>query len=164
MKKGLIALCVAFSSVCSMGAWAGDVGVVDMQKVFQSSSKAKTISEDLKKQFSSRRANIVKMSEALQADVQKYQKNESVLSKAQLTQLQESISKQGNTLRQAQSKFQSDLMAEQNKKMSGFINQVKASVSKVAKKKNLEVVFPSNTVLYSKDELDITSEVLADLK
>jgi len=103
------------------------------------------------------------MGQQLQLEVKSYQKEQAVLSKKKIAALQRTISQHSVALRQAQAKFQSDLLTTQNKKMSAFLDQVKAAVAKVAQKKGLDVVLPSNAVLYSKNKFDITPSVLSEL-
>lgn len=164
MKKIIIALYLSVAAVWSIGAMAGeDFGVVNMQTIFKTSPKAKAINASLKREFAARKAGIVKMGQNLQSEVKSYQKNQAVLSKAKLAALQQKISQHSMALRQAQQKFQSDLLAAQNQKMTAFLNQVKTAVAKVAKKKDIDIVLPSNAVLYSKNKMDITSNVLSSM-
>lgn len=162
MKKIFIAVSVSLMALWSVGAMA-NIGVVDMQKIFQSSPKAKKINAALEQQFASRREGIVKLGQKLQEEVKDYQKNQSVLGKDKLQALQGAISEHSTSLRQAQTKFQSDLLAAQNEKMASFLKDLKASVQKVAEKKGLDLVLPGNAVLYSKTAMDITSDVLSSM-
>ncbi len=45
-----------------------------------------------------------------------------------------------------------------------FMSSVKAAVKVVAEKNKLDLVVPSNDVLYTKDNTDITQDVLKDIK
>jgi len=155
---------LSFMAVWSVGAVAQDIGVVDMKVIFKTSPKAKDINKSLKDQFSSRKTDIVEMGKTLQKEVQQYRKNRSVMNKKNMRTLQGKIQKQSIALRKAQVKFQSDLATAQNKKMKVFIAEVKAAVKKVSRKKDLDVVLPSNAVLYSSDKLDVTSDVLSAMK
>ena len=163
MKK--VAMVVAaFCAVWSMGVLADGVGVVDMKTVFTTSPKVKEIKTQLTKQFDPEKAKIEKMGDALQANIAKYQKNKAVMSQADLKTLQDNITKQESDFRDAQTKFQQDVFNAQNKSLDDFMNSVKAAVKVVAIKDKLDLVVPNNDVLYSKDNKDITKEVLANLK
>jgi len=142
---------------------AEDIGLVNIQSILNNSAEAKAIGSALKSEFASRRASIMKMGKNLQAEVQKYQKNQAVLTQKQLANLQQEINKQSMALRQAQAKLQSDFMAARNKKLNAVFNKLKAVVQKVAAKKDLDMVLASNAVLYSKHKIDITPEVLKDM-
>ncbi len=165
MKKIFIVIFFSIAAVmASVSASAtGAIGIVDMQKIFSSSTEAQAINASLKRQFSARKAKIMKMGNELQAKVKNYQKNQSVLSKTKLAALQKTISQQSIAFRKAQEKFQSDLLAAQNKKMSAFLDKVKSAVQKVAQKKDLNLVLPSNAVLYSQNQLNVTTGVLSAL-
>ena len=154
-----LAMSVAATAAQSMG-----VGVVDMQQVLQSSSHVKRINADLKKQFASRKDKILAMAKKLQGDMASYTKNKAVMSKAKSAALRAQISTGETTLRGEQMKYQQDLLAAQNKAMSSFLKQLKSTVTKIASKKHLTVVFPKNGLLYAADDTDITSDVLKGLK
>lgn len=164
MKKlvlGLAICCTAFS----VSALAdGGVGVVDMKTIFSSSPQVKTIKSDLTKQFEPQKEKLQKMSAALQADITKYQKNKEVMNKKDLTALETSITNQESAFRDAQTKFQQDVFNAQNKSLETFMASVKTAVKTVAEKQKLDLVVPSNDVLYSKGDNDITKAVLEDMK
>jgi len=164
MKKIFIAIFFSIAVMASISAKAaGAIGIVVMQKIFSASPEAQAINASLKRQFSARKTKIMKMGDALQAKIKDYQKNQSVLSKAKLATLQKAISQQSVAFRRAQEKFQADLLAAQNKKMSVFLDKVKSAVQKVAHKKDLYLVLPSNAVLYSQNQLNVTTGVLSAL-
>jgi Skp family chaperone for outer membrane proteins len=163
MKKIIIVLCFSFVMLFSFSALAGNVGVVDMQKVF-SSSKAKAMRAHLKSQFSSQRKKLVSMQTSVQKLMQKYQKNEAVMDKKTMTALQNRITKKSMTFHQAQTKFQHDLLTAENAGMKKLMAQVKAAAKKIAAEKHMNIVLPSNAVLYSQHQLNITNAVLSAMK
>lgn len=164
MRRLILMLCMIFVVAWSASVLAAGVGVVDMKQVFQTSPQIKKINADLKSKFSGQRSSIMKMGKTLQANLKKYQKNKAVMSSKSLAALKAKITSQEMKLRQAQTKFQRSLFAEQNKRMKTFMDQVKGVVQKIAKKKSLDVVLPKNSVLYSNGSLDLTASVLTGLK
>lgn len=167
MKRFILSLLVAFVAIWSVNALAAtttNFGVVDMQKIFQSSPQVKKIRGQLKKQFASKRAKMIKMGKSLQANMKKYQKEKLVQNQKSLTALQKKINKQGLALRQAQAKLQQAAFVAQNRQMGSFISKVKSIVKTLAKKKGLGIVLPKNSVLYSQSGMDLTPEVLAKLQ
>lgn len=163
MKKlvlGLAICCTAFS----VSAFAAGIGVVDMKTVFSTSPKAKEIKETLTKQFDPQKTKLEKMGTALQADIAKYQKNKAVMNKTDLTALEASITNQENAFRTAQAKFQQEVFDAQNKSLEQFMDSIKAAVKTVAEKDKLDLVIPSNDVLYTKNDKDITKDVLDNMK
>ncbi len=164
MKRVLVTICLSLAAIWSVSAMADNFGVVNMQQIFRTSSQIKTINTKLRQQFSARKANIVKIGKDLQLEVQKFRKDQSVMDAKNLQALRSKISTQGLKLRQAQQKFQTDLQTAQAKQMREFISTVKKVVKEIATKRKLDIVLPSNTVLYSSSNLDITSSVLSALK
>lgn len=163
MKK--VALVVAvFVAAWSVGALADGVGVVDMKSIFSTSPKVKSIKAELTKQFSPEKTKLETTGQALQADITKYQKNKDVMNKKDLAALETSITNQETAFRAAQAKFQQDVFNAQNARLTQFMDSVKASVKMVAEKDKLDLVIPSNDVLYTKNDKDLTKEVLANMK
>jgi outer membrane protein len=162
MHRFLI-MCTA-AVFCTVSAWASEIGVVDMQQIFQTAPQVKKINDSLTQKFQERKDNLVKMSNELKEDFQKYQKNKAVTGQKELADLQTQIETKEANFRQEQAKFQQDVFQAQNQEMTKFIDQVKGVVKTVAADKKLDMVLPKNTVLYSQDSLDITSAVLDKLK
>jgi len=164
MKKTIVAAAAALAlGFTTLGLADGKVGVVDMQKIFSTSSQVKSINSQLTSQFASRKNKIMQMGKQLQADLATYNKNKTVMSKSKLGNLQTKIGKEEAALRTAQAKFQQDLFQAQNKKMASFMNKVKATVGTVAQKNGMTLVLPKNATLYVKNGSDITSQVQSDL-
>ncbi len=85
------------------------------------------------------------------------------MDKASLEKLRNAIAGQEKNLQDAQTKFQQALFTAQNQAMGQLMDQVTAVVKQIADKKNLEVVLPKNAVLYAKDGMDITQDVLTGM-
>lgn len=164
MKRILVAVGIVISMAWSVVAMAENIGVVNMRQIFESSPQVKNINEKLNKEYSPQRDKIVTMGKALQENINKLQKNQAVLDKKSLDDLRSSIAKQEQDLRAQQAQFQQTLFAAQNKAMNDFMNQVTAAVKKVAGEKNLDLVMPNNSLLYAKNSMDITSDVVKALK
>lgn len=164
MKRLFIGLCIALATMWSVAIWAEGIGVVDIQQIFQNSPQVKKINDSLKKQFSSRRDNIVKMGKTMQDDMQKYEKNKTVMSAKDASALKDKVAQEDRDLRAAQTKFQQDLYDAQNKQMGTLMTQLKDIVKTVAADKKLTVVIPKNSVVYSDNSLDITNDVINKLK
>jgi outer membrane protein len=164
MRKLVLGLGVILVA-CSVSAIAdGGVGVVDMKTVFSSSPKVKAIKADLEKQFNPQKEKLEKMSQSLQADIMKYQKNQAVMDKKDKSTMETSITTQETAFRAAQAKFQQDVFNAQNQSLETFMNSVKAATKVVAEKDKLDLVIPSNDVLYTKNDKDITKDVLDNMK
>jgi outer membrane protein len=161
MKKIIVAgLC----TLACVSSFAGGLGVVNVKTLIATSPQAKAINSDLKKKFSSRKAQLEAQGNALQKRVADFNKNRSVMSKAKQKSTQESISKDSQDFQKARVAYQQDLMKTENDSMSAFIDKVKAATAVVAKTKKLDMVFPANVAIYSQPSVDITPDVMKALK
>lgn len=163
MRKIAMAV-AAVAAISSASAFADGVGVVDMKTIFSTSPKVAEIKAELTKQFNPEKAKLEKMGQTLQGDIANYQKNKPTMKAADLSKLEANITTQETDFREAQAKFQKDVFNAQNKSLETFMDSVKAAVKVVAEKDKLDLVIPSNDVLYTKDKTDITKEVLDNLK
>lgn len=154
----VISLAVAIS--WSISAIAQSVGLVDIRQIFQASPQIKQMNARLEKKFSPQREKVVGLGKSLQDNINKLQRNESVMSQKEVVDLRSNIEKQQNQLREAQRQFQQCLLIAQNEAMADFMRKVTGAVECIAKKENLDLVLLKDTVLYIKDGKDITSDVL----
>lgn len=163
MKK-VTALVAAACVAWSVSACADGIGVVNMKTIFMTSPKVKALKAQLAKQFDPQKVKLEKMGSSLQADITQYQKDKAVMSQADATKMQTKIETEENSFRDAQTQFQQDVFNAQNKSLQSFMSDVKDAVKVVAVKEKLDLVVASNDVLYSKDNRDITKQVLDQLK
>jgi len=163
MKKLMVASLVGLSCLVA-NVFAAGTGVIDMQAVFHGAPQVKQMNEDLQKQFAPRKEKLQVLNTKLQKEMADFNKNASVLSADKKAKLQANITTQSKALRQQQMQFQQDLFVAQNKATSEFMKKVQAVVASVAKAKQLTLVIPKNGVLYSADNMDITSMVLKKFK
>lgn len=163
MRK-LVLVVAAFAAFSSASVFADGVGVVNMKTIFSTSPKVKEIKADLSKQFNPEKTKLETMGNALKGDIAKYQKDKDVMNKKDLATLEASITSQETAFRDAQTKFQQDVFSAQNKSLADFMDSVKAAVKVVAEKDKLDLVIPGNDVLYTKNNKDITKEVLDNMK
>lgn len=163
LKIGALGLGLAVSAT-TFAATTGKIGVVDMKQILTSAPQMKSINAQLKNEFSKRKESILSQAKVLQSNMADYGKNKAVMSASKANDLKTKISNEEQQLRTEQMRYQQDLMAAQNKAMSGFLGRLKFAVTKVASKQGLAVVFPKNNLLYANSGTDITSAVLDNLK
>lgn len=164
LKRLLVAVGILFAVVWSVGAMAQSIGTVDMKRIFESSPQVKKLNDQLTKQYAPDRDKIVAMGKSLQENINKLQRNQAVMDKKSLDTLRDTIAKQEQELRMQQAQFQQTLYAAQNKAMNDFMNKITDVVKKIAASKNLDLVLPQNSILYAKDGMDITQNVIDQLK
>lgn len=163
MRKVILTM-ATIATAWSVGAMASGIGVVDMKTIFSTSPKVKAIKAELNTQFNPQKTKLEAMGKTLQAEIAKYQKNKDVMNKKDLATAEQNITTEEGKFRDAQAKFQQDVFNAQNDRLTQFMDNVKAAVKVVAEKDKLSLVLPSNDVLYTGTNMDITQQVLADMK
>lgn len=163
MKRILLLIGICFAGLWSISSLAASVAVIDMQQIFQNSKQVKQINDNLEKQFSAQKKSVDDLGKQLQANIDKYKKDQTVMDKKSGDMLKDTIRDEEQKLQQQQTDLQRQLFEAQNKAMTQFLDQIKAIVKGMAGNQGYDVVLPKNALLYSKDNLDITSKVLDTL-
>ncbi len=160
MKKVFQVAAVSAALMMSLSASALSVGTIDMESVVTKSPQAKKIKSEMEAKFGPDREKVMALGKSLQADIQEYQKNQSVMNKKDLDALQKKISDEQSQLREIQGKVQAELSKEQNAKMDEFMKDVKTATQKVAEKEKMDLVLPARSVIYVSEDSDITQKVI----
>ena len=163
MKRILCLVGISLAALWTMSSMAAGVAVIDMQQIFQNSKQVKQINDGLEKQFAVQKESVDSLSKQLQANIDKYKKDQTVMDTKTANSLKDSIRSQEQKLQQQQTDLQRQLFEAQNKAMTQFLDKIKSIVKSMASTKDYDVVLPKNALLYSKDNLDITSQVLSSL-
>lgn len=164
MKRVRTLIVGVIAALMTVSVFAGEIGVVDMQKIFKSAPQIQQINSTLTQKFANRKQKIIEMGKQLQTQIQKFQKNKAVMSASDLATMKKNITAQEMKLRQMQAQFQQDFFKAQNKRMSEFMTKVRGIVKTIAAKKDLDMVLPKNSVLYSQGGADITPQVITALQ
>lgn len=156
---------VSFLLLSTAGfADAPKIGVVDLQKIMQTSPKMKEIQQRLEKDFMPRRDKLIKMEEQLKSDMEKLKRDSAVMSEAQKKELQSKIMTNKQTLDKEGQAYQQELSTEHNKAVQGLYEKVKAVIDQVAKEKKYSLVIQKEAAPYSDNQLEITDLVMKKLK
>jgi len=165
MKKLLLAL-ISSGLVFSLTGFAANlnVGVVDFQQVLSSSPSVAAASAKLKKQFQPQQDKLVAQQKQLQALMDKFKKDGSIMQAQDKKNLQDQIQQQQDALYQMSQRYQQQAMQAQQDQMKKVIDKLDDVVTKIAHDKNLDLVLAKNTLAYSKPDLDITQDVIKAAK
>jgi len=118
-------------------------------------SKGKRLDQDLRTR-----------AEALQRDIESYQRNISNLTIGQAKAIEEDLGKKQQNLRMYQESLSQELMVEESKMNQELYSKVTTFLKKFGQERGLQVVLkfdPSSDLLYGGDSLDITREVIEGL-
>jgi len=160
MKKGFIlVLLVLFS----FSAWGNIlVGKVDMQKVLLTVAEGKKVRSKLEKAFNSKKDILKKEEDKIRKAQEDYQKQNMVLSEKAKGKKQAEMQNMVMALQNKTLEFQKEIQEMENTLKRPMIDKIREIVVDISKKKNVTMTFEisSAPIVYAKEELDITDEVI----
>lgn len=166
MKKTLLSLIMLGLSGVSSMALADEtkIGVVDLQKIIQTSPKIQTIQQNLEKKFRPRRDALIATEKDLRAKMDAFKRDSVVMNaNAKKDKEREIVSMQQKFERDGQ-QYQQELSTAHNEAMEDFYTRVRAAISRVAKKEHFELVLQKDAAPFAAEKLDVTKQVIAAIE
>ncbi|MCX7118022.1 MAG: OmpH family outer membrane protein [Legionellales bacterium] len=139
------------------------IGVVDLQKIMQTSTQMKGIQEKLEKEFKPRRDKLVAMEDGLKKDMEKFKRDSTVLSPTQKKDLEKKIVATQQQFEREGQQYQQELSTAHNESMEEFYNKIRAAIAKVAESDKFDVVLQKDAAPFSAEKLDVTSKVMKEI-
>lgn len=165
MKKILIAIStMAFLTMGCLAFAETKIAVVDYEKLIVGSKDLESAKQSLKTKFEKREKDIKKAEQQFQKDVEKFSKESPTMKADEQKKEQQKIIAQQKKLQDMQAAFQKDINEAQRKTMDTIFKKIGTIISKTAISKKIDLVVTKASVAYNKDSLDITSDVLKNLK
>ncbi|MFC3909712.1 OmpH family outer membrane protein [Legionella dresdenensis] len=151
---------------CAINAYAdpAKVGVVDLQKIMQTSSQMKAIQQKLEKEFKPRRDKLVAMEDGLKKDMEKFKRDSAILSQSQKKELERKIIATQQTFEREGQQYQQELSTAHNEAMEDLYSKIRKSITKVAEAGKYDIILQKDAAPFSVDKLDITAEVMKSIE
>jgi outer membrane protein len=136
----------------------GKVAMVDMQRVLNETKAGQKARKSLEQSSASKEKKFEKRRQELEAEVAKLRS----LSGQQLAAAQEKLQQESLELQNMFMALEQELSQQQNKVLETMYRNASEIVAKLAKDKGLDLVLVRDqmTVIFAKDTLDITTEVV----
>lgn len=144
---------------CGVNAYAANIGLVNVAKILQTSSKVKSVNEAIENKLKPEQAKLAAQDKVIQAESQKLARNKSVMSAADQKKLQMKITNDKQDFVKDAEAFQEKVASARNEAMQKIVKELNSDISMVAKKQSLDMVLFSQAVAYSGNATDITSDV-----
>ncbi|MDT0635383.1 OmpH family outer membrane protein [Spectribacter hydrogenoxidans] len=139
------------------------IAVVNLPQLVSQSPQAQRARAEMEEEFTSRRDDLQSRQEKLREDVQRLQRDGSVMSAEARDQLEQSIRDQQRRLQLAQSEFNEDVQRAEQKALEGLRNDVREVIQEFAESGDYDLIL-GDGVLFATDQVDITGQVLERLK
>lgn len=160
MKRlGILLFVLAFGSLsANVFADQGKIGVVDLQKIMQTSAQMKDIQKKLETEFKPRRDKLVATETALKADMEKFKRDGAILSATQKKDLEKKIVAAQQQFERDGQQYQQELSTAHNEAMEGLYAKVRTAIAKVAQEGKYQVIIQKDAAPYGND--DVTEQVI----
>ena len=158
----LVALILAITAGGAL-ADGTKIGVVDLQKIMQTSIQMKNIQEKLEKEFKPRRDKLVAMEDGLKKDMEKFKRDTAIMSQKQRKELEKKIVGTQQQFEREGQQYQQELSTAHNEAMEEFYNKIRAAIAKVAESEKYDLVFQKDAAPFSVEKLDVTAKVMQEI-
>jgi len=140
------------------------IAVVDFNRVFSEWNVTKTTLTALPGEFISRQRDLEAKDKELKIKGERLQKDGAVMSESERSGLQKEIAKADRDLKSQAQALNEDFEARRNEEVSRLQNQLFTEVQSFCKNNGYDVVLFNNAVVYVRDSMDITNQVLTYLQ
>lgn len=160
-RFGAVLVALVFSIMGSaVFADAAKIGVVDLQKIMQTSSQMKDIQAKLEKEFKPRRDKLVAMETTLKGDMEKFKRDGAILSATQKKELEKKIVAAQQQFERDGQQYQQELSTAHNEAMEGLYAKVRSAISVIAKEDKYDLIVQKDAAPFSVATLDVTDKVI----
>ncbi len=140
------------------------IGVVDLQKIMQTSTQMKDIQQKLEKEFKPRRDKLVAMETTLKGDMEKFKRDSAILSATQKKDLEKKIVASQQQFERDGQQYQQELSTAHNEAMEGLYTKVRSAISTIAKDEKYDIIVQKDAAPFSSETLDVTDKVIKAIK
>ena len=163
MKKLLLAVLIAAGlTSCNEQKTA----YVDTTKLIQEYSEMKEVESEFTSKSDQVKGRLDSIARIFQAEVQEYQSNMNSLSTEERQTIEQELMRKQQAIQQQQQMMGTQLRQESDMVIDSIINKVKDYVKEYGEENDYTYIFGSNesaNIMYAKEGLDITEEILAKL-
>lgn len=163
MKRLLLVL-TSLLFACNVYATELKVGVVNLDEVLQKSSLAMSLNSKISNDFKPRQDELNAAQKKLQDDMDQLTYTSYKLTPDQRNALQNKINMQRRDLEKMSIALQTDLQAAQSSGVQTLLGKLNTVVQKIAKDGSYDMITSSANMLYLNNSINLTPQVIDQLK
>lgn len=162
-KMSLVALVF---SLFGVQAYADNarIGVVDLQKIMQTSTQMKEIQQKLEANFQPRREKLLAMEKTLKEDMEKFKRDSAILSATQKKDLEKKIVAAQQQFERDGQQYQQELSTAHNEAMEALYTKVRSAIATIARNDKYDLIVQKDAAPFTADTLDVTDKVIKEIK
>ena len=147
----------------STAADVAKIGVVDLQKILETSSAGKTIQNQLKKQKEGMESDLQKKGSEIEKIRKRLERESMVMSKEMREEKEREQRIKINDFKSLQKKYRSDLQKLEAQLMNQLQNDIQELLNAIGKREGYLLIINKYGVLYSPGSIDITDNLIKKL-
>jgi outer membrane protein len=157
-----ILLLFNLSSFC-FAADVAKIGVIDLQKILETSDAGKSIQNELKSQKEKMESDLKQKGAEIEAIGKRLEREAMVMSKDMREEKEREQRIKINDFKTLQKKYRSELQRLEAELMNGLQDQLKNLVESIGKKEGYLMIINKLGVLYAPNSIDITDKIIQQL-
>lgn len=154
--------------MCLMGfsvfADEAKIGIVDLQKIMQTSTQMKAIQQKLEAQFKPRRDKLLEMETGMKSDMEKFKRDSAIMSQADKKVLERKIVATQQRFELEGQQYQQELSTAHNEAMEELYTKIRQAIAKVADSEHFDLVLQKDAAPFSISKLDLTEKIIKEIK
>lgn len=154
-------LVLATALFASLPAFAGGLAIVDFQRAVNETEEGKGAQKKLDTMYASRKGEIAKKAEALEAEIKDFQSRAMILSEAARGEEEQKLYAKQQEFQQLSMKYESEMQQTYYTMLQDLDVKMRAISEKVAKEKGFDLVIDRAAVVYmGGTTVDMTDELV----
>ncbi len=159
----LLALVFAFDNTV-MAADVAKIGVVNFQRILETSSKGKAAQAELKAAKDRMESDLKQKGAEIEELRKRIEDQASVVSKEMMEEKRREARIKVNDFKTLQKQYSTDLQNLERKLMNKMQKEVATLVEEIGKKEGYLLIISNLGVLYAPNSIDLTDKIIAKLK
>jgi outer membrane protein len=139
------------------------VGFVVIDKILSEAPQVKAINEKMMKRFGGKKKELDTMEKDLKSMQDNYKRNELVMTDAKLTELKTKMAAKYQKYKESETSLSQEVNTMRSQELATLRETVRSIIANIAKKDKYDLIL-SEGVVYGSEKLDISDEVLTQLK
>ena len=143
---------------------AGKTAFINSKVLLEQSPQAIAASAELQKQFGDREQSLRKLAQEIQQMEKTYKTDSAVMSAEQKKKSEDNIIQNKRRFQFEQQSLKEDLQAKQRELLQKVQVSIKTVIQDYGSKNGYDFIFTDSSIAYASDAVNITDEILKELK
>ena len=139
------------------------IGVVDLRQALFSSDDARTFSEQLERDFSDDEARVRQAQQEAQKLQDRLQKDGAMMNETERKELSGQFQQKVQQFNQLKQRLDATVNQRKQQFVENARPEVDAAVQELLEENNLDIILPSEAVVYAKPDMNLTEQLLEKL-